>query len=324
MRTRSLLVALAVISALGLLLFLGWRTLVPRPEEPAGASSASRLTNSSFGFDSRGRVHLLAGRLDAVHRDRGIVEKGMEQADGVRAAADAGHQRIGQPAETGEHLFARLAADDALEVAHHHRIRVRTGDGADHVEGVIDVGDPVTQRLVQRVLQRLRAGLHRHDARTEQLHAIDVRRLALHVLGAHVDHAFEPESRGDGRGRDAVLAGAGLGDDARLAKALREQGLADGVVDLVRAGVVEVLALEVDLRAADLAAQAGRMVDGAGPPHEVRQFVLELGHERGIFAVLRVVGLQVVERVDEGLSNKGAAIGAEVPAGIGLVVIQHG
>lgn len=40
MRTRSLLVALAVISALGLLLFLGWRTLVPRPEEPAGASSA--------------------------------------------------------------------------------------------------------------------------------------------------------------------------------------------------------------------------------------------------------------------------------------------
>jgi hypothetical protein len=34
-----------------------------------------------------------------------------------------------------------------------------------------------------------------------------------------------------------------------------QQGLADGVVDLVRAGVVEVLALEVDLRAADFAAQ---------------------------------------------------------------------
>jgi hypothetical protein len=45
-----------------------------------------------------------------------------------------------------------------------------------------------------------------------------------------------------------VLAGAGLGDDALLAHALREQGLPEGVVDLVRPGVEEVLALEVDLR----------------------------------------------------------------------------
>jgi hypothetical protein len=43
-----------------------------------------------------------------------------------------------------------------------------------------------------------------------------------------------------------VLAGAGLGDDARLAHALGEQRLAERVVDLVRAGVVEVLALEVE------------------------------------------------------------------------------
>jgi hypothetical protein len=34
-----------------------------------------------------------------------------------------------------------------------------------------------------------------------------------------------------------------------------QHGLADGVVDLVRAGVVQVFALEVDLRAADFAAQ---------------------------------------------------------------------
>ena len=42
----------------------------------------------------------------------------------------------------------------------------------------------------------------------------------------------------------------------RLAHPRREQRLADGVVDLVRAGVVQVFALEQDARAADFVAQA--------------------------------------------------------------------
>ncbi len=77
----------------------------------------------------------------------------------------------------------------------------------------------------------------------------------LHVLRAHVHHAFHAVARRDGRGRHAVLAGAGLGDHARLAHAPGEQRLADGVVDLVRAGVVQVFALQVDLRAAELLGQ---------------------------------------------------------------------
>jgi hypothetical protein len=56
-------------------------------------------------------------------------------------------------------------------------------------------------------------------------------------------------ARHGGRG-DAVLARAGLGDDAGLAHALGQQDLAEAVVDLVRAGVVQVLALEVDFRPA--------------------------------------------------------------------------
>jgi hypothetical protein len=85
----------------------------------------------------------------------------------------------------------------------------------------------------------------------EQLHAEHVDRLALDVDRAHVDHAFQAQARGHGGDCDAVLARAGLGDDPRLAHAPREHRLADGVVDLVRAGVVQVLALEQDARAAD-------------------------------------------------------------------------
>ena len=56
--------------------------------------------------------------------------------------------------------------------------------------------------------------------------------------------AVEPEQRGRGGGGHPVLARAGLGDDPLLAHAAREQGLAEHVVDLVRTGVGEVLALQ--------------------------------------------------------------------------------
>jgi hypothetical protein len=104
--------------------------------------------------------------------------------------------------------------------------------------------------------QGLAARFHGHHGGAQQLHAVHVGALALHVLGAHVHHAFQPIARADGGRGHTVLAGAGLGNDARLAHALGQHGLADHVVDLVGAGVVEVFALEVNLRAAHFAAGA--------------------------------------------------------------------
>jgi hypothetical protein len=46
----------------------------------------------------------------------------VEQADGVRAAADRGDQQIGQAAGAGQHLRARFLADHALEIADQFRI----------------------------------------------------------------------------------------------------------------------------------------------------------------------------------------------------------
>lgn len=66
------------------------------------------------------------------------------------------------------------------------------------------------------------------------------------VDGTHVNLAFQPEQRGCGGQCDAVLTRTGLGDDGRLAHAFGEQGLSEAVVDLVGAGVVEVLTLEDD------------------------------------------------------------------------------
>ena len=129
---------------------------------------------------------------------------------------------------------------------------------------VVDVRDPVAHRFVDRVLQRPAAGVDALDRRAEQAHAEDVQRLPRHVLRAHVDDALEAEQRAGRRRGDAVLPRAGLGDDAALAHALREQRLAERVVDLVRAGVREILALEEEAHAR-VARRAPRLVERRRP-----------------------------------------------------------
>ena len=168
----------------------------------------------------------------------------VEGADGVGAAAHAGADRVRMvDAVPVLELLLGLLADDLLEVAHHGRERVRARDGAEQVVRVLDVGDPVAQGFVDGVLQDLVAKGHLDHFGAEHTHAGHVEGLTAGVDLAHVDAALEAEHGAHGGGGHAVLAGAGLGDHAGLAHALDEQCLAERVVDLVRAGVVQVLAL---------------------------------------------------------------------------------
>ncbi len=137
-------------------------------------------------------VEPMARRLDAINLHAAVIEEWMEQPHGVRAAADAGKQRVGQAAFGFLHLLSRLVADHALEVAHNRRVGMRARDRADAVERVRHVGDPVAQRLVHRVLQGARARHHRPHLGAERLHAHHVRLLAVDVDRAHVHDAFEP------------------------------------------------------------------------------------------------------------------------------------
>ena len=127
----------------------------------------------------------------------------------------------------------------------------------------VDVGYPVAHRFVDRVLERRRAGLHGPHLGTESLHAQHVGLLPFDVARAHVHDARQPEQRRD-RGRcNAVLARAGLGYQACLAQALGEEALAQDVVDLVRACVREVLALEIEVNVEPELAAPGDRPDTA-------------------------------------------------------------
>ena len=147
--------------------------------------------------------------------------------------------------------------------------------------------------------------------------------MALDVLGTHVDDALHAEAcRNRGRGH-AMHACAGLGDHSLLAHAARQEGLADGVVDLVGASMVQVFPLQVDLSAAQNVGQTTGVVDGAGSAHVMFQLMGELGLELGIVAEAQILLAQFFHRRDQGLGHVDAAIGAEVAALIWIAVSQR-
>ena len=153
-------------------------------------------------------VQPLPGRLHADQPDARLADEPRQQADRVRAAADAGDGHVRQAALHGDELRGGLVADDPLEVAHQRRVGMRPDRGTEHVVGGGDVRDPVAHRLVDRVLERGAARRDLADLGAQRAHAQHVRCLAADVLGTHVDHAFEVQQRAGGRGRHAVLAGA--------------------------------------------------------------------------------------------------------------------
>ena len=258
-----------------------------------------------------------AAGFDTDHFYVGVSQEGVEEADRVRAATDTGVEVCGQALFGGENLFAGFAADDGLKIADHRRIRMGAEHRAEEIVRGANVSDPVTHRFVDGVLERAAAGIDADDLGAEHAHAGNVERLARHIFGAHVDDAFEAEMRGDGGAGDAVLAGAGFGDDAGLVHFYGEQALADGIVDFVRAGVEEIFALEVDARAAEMFCQALGELERGRAADEIFEERVELSLECWVGFRELVGALEFEERDHEGFGNVAAAVGAEASGGLG-------
>ena len=215
-------------------------------------------------------------------RAAGGVDKAGKGASGVGAAPGTSHHDIGVwPAQDRPALFSRLVTDDPLQFAHHPRIGVRAHDRTQAVVGGIDRSHPVTQRLVHCVLQGPAPAVHRSDLRTQQLHAKHVEGLPFRVHLTHVHNAFHTEQGGGGGRGHPVLAGAGLGDQARFAHTAGQEGLADHVVELVRSGVGQVLPLEEHPDTQRLR-QPGALGDRRRPAAVVPKDAAELAVEVGV------------------------------------------
>ena len=269
--------------------------------------------------DARARRGRPPPHRPARHRPVGpcVSTNPAEDPGRVGSSADAGDDDVGVVAGQGPGLRPRLVADHPVQLAHHPRVRVRAHHRAEAVVGVADGGHPVAQRLVDGVLQRPAAAVHGFDGGAEQAHAEHVERLAIDVDGAHVDLALQAEQRRCGGRGDAVLAGAGLGDEAGLAHPLGQQRLAEDVVDLVRPGVVEVLALQQQPHA-QLTAEVVALGDDRRAPGVVAQDVVELPAEDRVGPRLAEGRLQLLARRHERLGHEAPAELAEAAGRRGL------
>ena len=118
------------------------------------------------------------------------------------------------------------------------------------------------------------------------------------------------------------VTGSGFGNHLLLAHEAGQQCLAQAVVDLVRTRMVEVLALEVDLRAAQLLRQPPRMEDRARTAHVVGQQCRQLLLEVRTLPDRLVGGVDVVHHLLQYRRHQLPPIGAKIALGIGQVGIE--
>ena len=114
-----------------------------------------------------------------------------------------------------------------------------------------------------------------------------------------------------------MLAGAGLGDDPLLAHPHRQQSLTERVVDLVGAGVAQILPLEPDLGPAGVFGEPLGEEERERAADEGGKELIKLGLEERIGPGLVVGGLELVERGRERLGDVAATEPAETAMGIG-------
>ena len=259
----------------------------------------------------------VAARLQPVatglHPDEpgvGVDEAG-EGAHGVAAAADAGHDvlRVGS-VEDLPALGPGFVAHDPLELPHHPRIGVGADDGPDAVVRVLHRGHPVPQRLVDGVLQGGAAGL------TGTTSAPRSRmRKTLRAWRSTSTAPMNTLHRKPNRAAAVAVAtpcwpAPVSAMTGRLAHVAGQQRLAQHVVDLVGAGVGQVLPLQQHPHAEALrqAVALGYRCRPAGVAGEQRR---ELGPEVVRRPGLAEGGLQIHQRRDEGLGDEAAAELAE-------------
>ena len=89
--------------------------------------------------------------------------------------------------------------------------------------------------------------------------------------------------------------------------------LPQGIVDLVRAGVQQIFALQVDLSPAAVLCQAFGEIQIGRAAGEFAQLKIEFFLKRGVFASTPIRFGQLEKRRHQSLGHVHAAIGAEVP-----------
>ena len=215
-------------------------------------------------------------RLDSHQLHILIVEKRGEGADRIRATPDTGRNLRRQTAFAHQKLLARLFTHDLLEITHHHRERMRTHHRADRIDTADRVLEIFLERRIDRVLERGGTACHGHQVTAQDLHLGDVRVFLLDIHLTHVDLTGDTDQGAGRRQRHTMLPGPGLGQHLLLPHVLGQQCLADTMIDLVRTGMVEILAFQEDARTTEFFRQTAGVEQRARATDVIRLQIAQL------------------------------------------------
>ena len=117
-----------------------------------------------------------------------------------------------------------------------------------------------------------------------------------------------------------MLARPRLRDDPPLPHPFREQGLTERVVDLVRAGVREVLAFQQNAGAAKRPAQVSGLVERRRTSDVVAKEHGELVPKGFVVSRREIGGLEIGHGCDQRLGHESPAVFAVVAAAVGVAL----
>ena len=158
-----------------------------------------------------------------------------------------------------------------------------------------------------------------HNICSEYLHSCNVGSLFLYINRAHIDITFKPEVCSCGCKCHPVLTCARFCDDLFLAHILCEQRLAHAVIELMGAGMVEVLALCIELNVAKARRESFKVGNGGGSALKLLAYSAQLADESSRFADSKICLGYLIHRILKLGSDKRASEFAEIPVFVGII-----
>ncbi len=248
-------------------------------------------------------IHTASGRFAANEFNFFIRYKIVKHPHRIASAADTGKHRIRQLALCLQNLFPCFFADDTLKVAHHHGIRVRSHNRTYYIGGVVHTGGPVPHGFINRILQCACSCRDRMYLCTQQLHAVNIQRLPFGIFHAHKDFAFHVKQCRSGCSRNAVLARASLCNNACFSHFFCKQCLPKHVIDFMGARMVQILALKVNFRTAEVFCHFLCIIKQGRTVCIITEKVMQFFPELRVFFIIFVGVFQPVQLMHQRFRN---------------------
>ena len=203
-------------------------------------------------------IYSVSGSLSQINLHAVIINVVVDGSGSITSATHAGDEVIRIVAA---YLLLQLPfqffGDNALHLGYNVRIRMRTHGRTYDVEGILWMTAPVADSFRAGIAQRHIACAHRVHLGSQHLHTLYVGMLSFHIGGTHENLTLHVHQGAYRSCSHTVLSGSGFGNDAGLAHLLGHENLTDGVVNFVCTGMVQVLALQIELASVLLAHALG-------------------------------------------------------------------